>query len=58
MNNFSLELKPFLSHYSCLIKLFDFFDFSGGTMDKNPPTNAGDMGSILDPGASHMPGSN
>ena len=30
-------------------------DFFGGTVDKNPPTNAGDMGSIPAPGRSHMP---
>ena len=30
-------------------------DFSGGTMDKNLPANAGDLGSIPDPGRSHMP---
>ena len=28
-------------------------DFPGGTMVKNPPANAGDMGSS--PGRSHMP---
>ena len=27
--------------------------FSGGSVVKNPPANAGDMGSILDPGRSH-----
>ena len=27
-------------------------------MVKNPPVNAGDMGSIPDPGRSHMPQSN
>ena len=30
-------------------------DFFGGTVDKNPPTNAGDTGSIPVPGRSHMP---
>ena len=29
-------------------------DFPGGTMDKNSPANAGDIGSISDPGRSHM----
>ena len=33
-------------------------DFSGGTVVKNPPANAGDMGSSLGPGRSHMPWSN
>ena len=33
-------------------------DFSGGTVVKNPPAIAGDMGSNLGPGGSHMPWSN
>ena len=33
-------------------------DFSGGTVVKNPPANAGDMGSVPDPGRLHMPRSN
>ena len=33
-------------------------DFPGGTVDKNPPANAGDLGSFPDPGRSHMPRSN
>ena len=33
-------------------------DFAGGTVVKNPPANAGDMGSIPGPGRSHMPRSN
>ena len=33
-------------------------DFPGGTAVKNPPANAGDMGSIPGPGRSHMPWSN
>ena len=33
-------------------------DFPGGTVVKNPPTNAGDTGSIPGPGRSHMPQSN
>ena len=32
------------------------WDFSGGTVVKNPPANAGDKGSS--PGRSHMPRSN
>ena len=34
------------------------YDFSGGTVVKNPPANAGDTGSIPSPGRSHMPRSN
>ena len=33
-------------------------DFPGGAVVKNPPANAGDMGSIPGPGRSHMPRSN
>ena len=29
--------------------------FPGGTVVKNPPANAGDMGSFPGPGRSHMP---
>ena len=32
--------------------------FLGGTVDKNLPANAGDMGSIVRPGRFHMPRSN
>ena len=32
--------------------------FAGGSVVKNLPANAGDMGSIPDPGRSHMPQSN
>ena len=35
-----------------------FGDFSGGTVVKNPPANAGDMGSTPGTGRSHMPRSN
>ena len=30
-------------------------DFPGDIVDKNPPANAGDMGSIPGPGRFHMP---
>ena len=33
-------------------------DFPGGSVIKNPPANAGDMGLIPDPGRSHTPQSN
>ena len=32
--------------------------FPGGSVVKNSPANAGDIGSIPDPGRSHMPWSN
>ena len=34
------------------------WDFPGGTVVKNPPAKAGDMGSSPGPGGSHMPQSN
>ena len=34
------------------------WDFPGGTVDKNPPANAGDVGSSPGPGRSYMPRSN
>ena len=33
-------------------------DFPGGTVVKNPPANAGDLGSSPFPGRSHLPQSN
>ena len=33
-------------------------DFPGGAVVKNPPANAGDMGSSPAPGRPHMPRSN
>ena len=33
-------------------------DFPGGSVVKNPPSNAGDMGSVPGPGRSHMPWNN
>ena len=32
--------------------------FPGGSAVKNPPANAGDTGSVHDPGRSYMPRSN
>ena len=40
------------------LKVNIFRDFCGGTIVKNPPANAGDMGSSPGPGRSHMPWSN
>ena len=36
----------------------DIKDFPGGAVLKNPPANAGDMGSSPGSGRSHMPWSN
>ena len=40
------------------IKTYGLRDFPGGTVVKNPPANAGDMGSSPGLGRSHMPRSN
>ena len=37
---------------------YKILDFPGGTVVKNLPANAGDMGSSPGPGRSHMPRSN
>ena len=41
-----------------IIKISINRDFPGGTVVKNPPANAGDMGTIPGPVRSHMPWSN
>ena len=43
---------------SIAIKIQYAWDFPGGAEIKNPPANAGDMGSSPGPGRSHMPRSN
>ena len=43
--------------YVCL-KYKHTWGFPDGTVVKNPPANAGDMGSSPGPGISHMPWSN
>ena len=43
---------------SVRIKKYRFQDFPGGAVVKNPPANAGDVGSGPGPGRSHMPRSN
>ena len=44
---------PLLTHLKCTLR-----DFPGGAMVKNPPANAGTMGSIPGPGRFPMPRSN
>ena len=39
-------------------KKWEFWDFPGGTVVKNPPANAGDTGSIPGLGRFHVPQSN
>ena len=38
--------------------LLECMDFPGGSVDKKPPVNAGDMGSISGLGRSHLPQGN
>ena len=40
------------------LKKAGYRDFPGGAVVKNPPANAGDMGSSPGPGRSHIPWSN
>ena len=42
----------------CIFKLIRSWDFPGGAVVKNPPANAGDMGSSPGLGRSHMSQSN
>ena len=47
-----------LKKYNKLVIFLKSRDFPGGAVVKNPPANAGDMGSIPGPGRFHMPRSN
>ena len=56
-----LEMKiklQWINMYTLLIFIMDNQDFPGGTVDKKPPANAGDMGLIPGPGIFHTPRSN
>ena len=44
------------NHIKCSVKTMR--DFPGGTVVKNPPATAGNVGSSSGPGRSHMPWSN
>ena len=41
-----------------ILTILNLWGFPGGAVVKNPPANAGDMGSSPGPGRSHMPRSN
>ena len=41
-----------------IFKKYTYWDSPGGAVVKNPPANAGDMGSSPGPGRSHLPQSN
>ena len=47
-----------VSFMNITAKIFNIGDFPGGTVVKNPPAHAGDMGMIPGPGRSHMSQSN
>ena len=44
--------------FTASFKKYHFSGFLGGTVDRNPPANAEDMGLIPDPGRFHKPRSN
>ena len=44
--------------FTASFKRHHFSGFPGGTVDRNPPANAEDVGPIPDPGRFHKPGSN
>ena len=50
---FSFKLQKLLNHI-----ISNFWDFPGGAVVKNPPSNAGDMGSSPGQGRFHMPQTN
>ena len=58
VTDINLNEIPVKLAYSYISKNKDIRDFPGGTVVKNPPANAGDMGSSPGPGRSHMPRSN
>ena len=63
MNKTKFLKTPFLAIrntkiYCELMSKSNDRDFPGGTVVKNLPANAGDMGSIPGPGRSHMPRGN
>ena len=57
---FACSFSKLLYFYSILFFLFCFvlLGFPDGSVVKNPPANAGDMGPIHDPGRPHIPRSN
>ena len=60
-----MQIFPMLTHYTIFLKSHLLIpppiirkvlngDFCGGTVDKNLPASAGDMGGIPDQGTCHM----
>ena len=60
MVNMWVHIKDFFLTFNLLkkqlfkAKVITIQDFLGGTVDRNPPTNTGDMGSIPGPGRFYM----
>ena len=50
--------EPFIMYWLYYWLRIQTQGFPDGAVVENPPANAGDMGSIPDPGRSHMPWSN
>ena len=57
---FALLLRPFSVYLftHLFVKNWSGRGLPGGSVVKNPPASVGDMGSIPEPGRSHMPRSN
>ena len=56
-NRLHYKYSPLISTKSLIFKIKSGV-FPGGTVDRNPPANAGDTGSICDRRRFHMPSSN
>ena len=54
----NVYVRKIIFSQAVVIKTQPFGDFPGGAVVKNPPVNAGDMGSSPGLGRSHMPQSN
>ena len=52
-----LLLQPGFQYHKHTINIYQM-DFPGGAVDKHPPANSGDTGSMPGPGRSHRPQSN
>ena len=53
-----MSYKTSISDFNSILLTKCLSDFPGGSVVKNPPANAGDMGSSPGLGRSHMPQSN
>ena len=58
LRNVMLEFRREVSIGEQYLIIKQSWDFPGGAVVKNPPANAGDMGSSPGPGRSHMLRSN